>query len=190
MAGSVNKVILVGNLGKDPEVRSSQSGQKIVSFSLATSDTWNDRASGEKRERTEWHRVVIFNDRLADVAERFLRKGRKVYLEGALQTRKWTDQGGQERYTTEVIVDRFRGELVLLDSRNGGEGEGGGFGGGNGGSSYGGYSTGGGSADYGSAGGNGGGSRLPAPQRGGGGGASSGGWDASGSGDLDDEIPF
>ncbi|OUJ11631.1 single-stranded DNA-binding protein [Acetobacter okinawensis] len=190
MAGSVNKVILVGNLGKDPEVRSSQSGQKIVSFSLATSDTWNDRASGEKRERTEWHRVVIFNDRLADVAERFLRKGRKVYLEGALQTRKWTDQGGQERYTTEVIVDRFRGELVLLDNRNGGEGEGGGFGGGNGGSSYGGYSTGGGSADYGSAGGNGGGSRLPAPQRGGGGGASSGGWDASGSGDLDDEIPF
>ena len=121
MAGSVNKVILVGNLGKDPEVRNTQSGQKIVSFSLATSDTWNDRASGEKRERTEWHRVVIFNDRLADVAERFLRKGRKVYLEGALQTRKWTDQGGQERYTTEVIVDRFRGELVLLDSRNGGE---------------------------------------------------------------------
>ena len=189
MAGSVNKVILVGNLGKDPEVRSSQSGQKIVSFSLATSDTWNDRASGEKRERTEWHRVVIFNDRLADVAERFLRKGRKVYLEGALQTRKWTDQGGQERYTTEVIVDRFRGELVLLDSRNGGEGDGGGFGGGGGGSSYGGYSTGGGNSDYGNAGGNGGGSRLPAPQRGGGG-APSGGWDASGSGDLDDEIPF
>nr|WP_279184683.1 single-stranded DNA-binding protein [Acetobacter syzygii] len=117
MSGSVNKVILVGNLGKDPEVRHAQSGQKIVSFSLATSDTWNDRASGEKRERTEWHRVVIFNDRLADVAERFLRKGRKVYLEGALQTRKWTDQSGQERYTTEVIVDRFRGELVLLDGR-------------------------------------------------------------------------
>ncbi|MFT8518875.1 MAG: single-stranded DNA-binding protein [Acetobacter syzygii] len=186
MAGSVNKVILVGNLGKDPEVRSSQSGQKIVSFSLATSDTWNDRASGEKRERTEWHRVVIFNDRLADVAERFLRKGRKVYLEGALQTRKWTDQGGQERYTTEVIVDRFRGELVLLDSRNGGEGEGGGFGGG---SSYGGYNTGGGNSDYGNGGGGSSSSRLPAPQRGGGG-APSGGWDASGSGDLDDEIPF
>ncbi|MCP1242826.1 single-stranded DNA-binding protein [Acetobacter lambici] len=194
MAGSVNKVILVGNLGKDPEVRTSQNGQKIVSFSLATSDTWNDRASGEKRERTEWHRVVIFNDRLADVAERFLRKGRKVYLEGSLQTRKWTDQGGQERYTTEVVVDRFRGELVLLDSRNGGEGEGGGgFGGGNGGSSYGGYNTGGGNADYGNGGGGAGGSagssRLPAPQRGGGG-APSGGWDASGSGDLDDEIPF
>ena len=117
MSGSVNKVILVGNLGKDPEVRHGQSGAKIVSFSLATGDTWNDRATGEKRERTEWHRVVIFNDRLADVAERFLRKGRKVYLEGALQTRKWTDQGGQERYTTEVIVDRVRGELVLLDGR-------------------------------------------------------------------------
>ena len=122
MAGSVNKVILVGNLGKDPEVRSSQSGQKIVSFSLATSETWNDRTSGEKRERTEWHRVVIFNDRLADVAERFLRKGRKVYLEGALQTRKWTGQDGKENYTTEVIVDRFRGELVLLDSRNSADG--------------------------------------------------------------------
>lgn len=194
MAGSVNKVILVGNLGKDPEVRSSQSGQKIVSFSLATSDTWNDRASGEKRERTEWHRVVIFNDRLAEVAERFLRKGRKVYLEGALQTRKWTDQSGQERYTTEVIVERFRGELVLLDSRTGGEGEGGGgFGGSTGGSSYGGYNTSGG-PDYGNDrnGGNGGASsRLPAPQRGGGGGgAASGGWDASGGGDLDDEIPF
>ncbi|WP_354859833.1 single-stranded DNA-binding protein [Acetobacter fabarum] len=117
MSGSVNKVILVGNLGKDPEVRHGQSGAKIASFSLATGDTWNDRATGEKRERTEWHRVVIFNDRLADVAERFLRKGRKVYLEGALQTRKWTDQSGQERYTTEVVVDRFRGELVLLDSR-------------------------------------------------------------------------
>ncbi|MFT8817951.1 MAG: single-stranded DNA-binding protein, partial [Komagataeibacter saccharivorans] len=96
MAGSVNKVILVGNLGKDPEVRNSQSGAKIVSLTLATSDTWNDRASGERRERTEWHRVVIFNDRIADVAERFLRKGRKVYLEGSLQTRKWTDQSGQD----------------------------------------------------------------------------------------------
>lgn len=121
MAGSVNKVILVGNLGKDPETRTTQSGQKIVSFSLATSDTWNDRASGEKRERTEWHRVAIFNDRLAGVAERFLRKGRKVYLEGALRTRKWTTQDGKENYTTEVVIEQFRGELVLLDSRNGGE---------------------------------------------------------------------
>jgi single-strand DNA-binding protein len=119
MAGSVNKVILVGNLGKDPEVRNTQSGAKIVSLTLATSETWNDRASGERRERTEWHRVVIFNERLADVAERFLRKGRKVYLEGSLQTRKWTDQSGQERYTTEIVVDRFRGELVLLDSNRG-----------------------------------------------------------------------
>ena len=116
MAGSVNKVILVGNLGKDPEVRNTQSGSKIVNLTVATSETWNDRQSGERKERTEWHRVVIFNDRLGDVAERFLRKGRKVYLEGELRTRKWTDQSGQERYTTEVTIDRFRGELVLLDS--------------------------------------------------------------------------
>ncbi|GBQ21569.1 single-strand DNA binding protein Ssb [Gluconacetobacter sacchari DSM 12717] len=116
MAGSVNKVILVGNLGKDPEIRHAQSGAKIVSLTLATSDTWNDKASGERREKTEWHRVVIYNERIADVAERFLRKGRKIYLEGSLQTRKWTDQSGQERYTTEVVVDRFRGDLVLLDS--------------------------------------------------------------------------
>lgn len=121
MSGSVNKVILVGNLGKDPEVRTTQGGQKIVSFPLATSDTWNDKQSGDRRERTEWHRVVIFNERLADVAERFLRKGRKVYLEGALQTRKWTGQDGTENYTTEVIVERFRGELVLLDGRPEGE---------------------------------------------------------------------
>lgn len=200
MAGSVNKVILVGNLGKDPEVRTSQNGMKIVSFSIATSDTWNDRASGERRERTEWHRVVIFNDRLADVAERFLRKGRKVYLEGALQTRKWTDQSGQERYTTEVIVERFRGELVLLDSRSGGEGEeSGGYGGG--GSSYGGGNAGGGYGG-GNSGGYGGGSmgggdfggssalRQNTPSRGPGGGGNSGGWDAPGNSDLDDEIPF
>ena len=123
MAGSVNKVILVGNLGRDPEVRTTQDGQKIVQFSLATSDSWNDRASGERKERTEWHRVVIFNDRLADVAERFLRKGRKVYVEGALQTRKWTDQqSGQEKYSTEVVLGRYRGELTLLDSATGGEG--------------------------------------------------------------------
>ncbi|AXY21449.1 Single-stranded DNA-binding protein [Komagataeibacter saccharivorans] len=186
MAGSVNKVILVGNLGKDPEVRNSQSGAKIVSLTLATSDTWNDRASGERRERTEWHRVVIFNDRIADVAERFLRKGRKVYLEGSLQTRKWTDQSGQDRYTTEVVVDRFRGDLVLLDSNRGGDSggddAGGGYGGGYGG------------------GGGGGGYSAPArqqPQRndrpasGGGSGGSGGGWDApAGGSDLDDEIPF
>ncbi|MBN8928171.1 MAG: single-stranded DNA-binding protein, partial [Rhodospirillales bacterium] len=148
MAGSVNKVILVGNLGKDPEVRTTQDGSKIVNLTLATSETWNDRGSGERKERTEWHRVVIFNDRIGDVAERFLRKGRKVYVEGALQTRKWTDQQGQERYTTEVVIGRFRGELVLLDSNrgeDGGMGEGGGWsggasGGGGGGGGYGGGS--------------------------------------------------
>jgi single-strand DNA-binding protein len=127
MAGSVNKVILVGNLGKDPEVRNAQNGTKIVSFSLATSENWNDKASGERKERTEWHRVVIFNERLGDVAERFLRKGRKVYIEGALQTRKWTDQTGAEKYSTEVVLSQFRGELVLLDSRSDGEGMSGGM---------------------------------------------------------------
>lgn len=118
MAGSVNKVILVGNLGKDPEVRNAQNGSKIVTFSLATSESWNDKSSGERREKTEWHRIVIFNERIADVAEKYVGKGRKVYIEGALQTRKWTDQSGQERYTTEIVIDRFRGELTLLDSGN------------------------------------------------------------------------
>src|SRR5215475_8339860 len=122
MAGSVNKVILVGNLGKDPEVRTTQDGQKIVNLTLATSENWNDRQTGERKERTEWHRVVIFNDRVGDVAERYLHKGSKVYVEGALQTRKWTDQSGQERYTTEVVISRFKGELTMLDTRGGGEG--------------------------------------------------------------------
>jgi single-strand DNA-binding protein len=120
MAGSVNKVILVGNLGRDPEVRYTQGNQKIVHLSVATSERWRDRQSGETRERTEWHRVVIFNENLADVAEKYLSKGRTVYLEGQLQTRKWQDQGGQERYTTEVVLQRFRGELVLLGGREGG----------------------------------------------------------------------
>lgn len=119
MAGSVNKVILVGNLGRDPEVRNLQDGSKVVHLSVATSERWKDRQSGENRERTEWHRVVIFNDRLGEVAERYLRKGSKVYLEGALQTRKWTGQDGQDRYTTEVVLQRFRGELTLLDGRSG-----------------------------------------------------------------------
>jgi single-strand DNA-binding protein len=118
MAGSVNKVTLVGNLGRDPEVRTTQDGLKIVHLAVATSDRWRDRNSGENRERTEWHRVVIFNERLGEVAERYLSKGRSVYLEGALQTRKWTDQSGQERYTTEVVLQRFRGELVLLGGRD------------------------------------------------------------------------
>ena len=119
MAGSVNKVTLVGNLGKDPEIRTTQSNMKIVNLSVATSESWNDKASGERQERTEWHRVVIMNDRLADVAERFLRKGSKVYLEGKLQTRKWTDQSGQEKYTTEVLLGRIGAELVLLDRAGG-----------------------------------------------------------------------
>jgi len=140
MAGSVNKVILVGNLGKDPEVRSTQDGSKIVNLTLATSETWNDRASGERKERTEWHRVVIFNDRVADVAERFLKKGAKIYVEGSLQTRKWTDQQGQERYTTEVVIGRFNGQLTMLDGRSGGS-EGGYPGGAEGGSAGGGGFT-------------------------------------------------
>jgi single-strand DNA-binding protein len=134
MAGSVNKVILIGNLGRDPEVRSTQDGMKIVQLSLATSESWKDRASGERRERTEWHRVVIFNERLAEVAEQYLRKGSKVYVEGQLQTRKWQDKEGQDRYTTEVVLGRFRGELTMLDTRGSeGGGYGGGYGGGGGG---------------------------------------------------------
>ena len=124
MAGSVNKVILVGNLGRDPEVRSSQDGTKIVNLSIATSERWKDRNSGEQRERTEWHRVVIFNENLARLAEQYLRKGSSVYLEGQLQTRKWTDQQGVEKYTTEVVLGRYRGELTFL----GGRGDGGGYG--------------------------------------------------------------
>jgi single-strand DNA-binding protein len=167
MAGSVNKVILVGNLGKDPEIRNLQDGSKVANFSIATSESWNDRASGERKERTEWHRVVIFNDRLCEVAEKYLRKGGKVYVEGALQTRKWTDQSGQEKFSTEIVLQKFRGELTMLDSRNAG-GEGG-------------YE--------------GGGARMPAasaPAARGGGSS----WEAppqsksSGGGDLDDEIPF
>ncbi len=164
MAGSVNKVILIGNLGKDPEVRNAQNGSKIVNFNIATSDTWNDKATGERKERTEWHRIVIFNERLADVAERFLKKGRKVYVEGSLQTRKWTDQSGQEKYTTEVVIDRFRGELTLLDSNREGSDMG----------DSGGYQP-----------------RQPtraaAPAARSGGGAPS--WEPS-KGDLDDDIPF
>ena len=160
MAGSVNKVILVGNLGRDPEVRHTQDGTKIVHLSVATSERWRDRSSGENRERTEWHRVVIFNERLGEVAEKYLAKGRTVYLEGQLQTRKWTDQSGQEKYTTEVVLQRFRGELTLL----GGRGDDAGFGGGS-------------PDDDGRGGPSGGG--------GGGGGRKSSGYD-----DLDDEIPF
>ncbi|MBI1199499.1 MAG: single-stranded DNA-binding protein [Phenylobacterium sp.] len=132
MAGSVNKVILVGNLGADPEIRTLNSGDRVANLRVATSETWRDRMSGERKERTEWHRVVIFNDNLVKVAENFLRKGSKVYIEGALQTRKWTDQSGQEKYSTEVVLQKFRGELTMLDGRGDAEREeGGGYGGGN-----------------------------------------------------------
>lgn len=123
MAGSVNKVILVGNLGRDPEVRHAQNGSKIVTMSVATSESWKDRQSGERREKTEWHRVVIFDDRLADVAESYLHKGSKVYLEGTLQTRKWTGNDGVEKYTTEVVLPRFRGVMTMLDTRGGAGGD-------------------------------------------------------------------
>ena len=132
MSGSVNKVILVGNLGRDPEVRSMSSGDPVVNLSLATSERWTDRSSGEKREKTEWHRVVVFDERLCDVAQKYLRKGSKIYIEGQLQTRKWTDQQGVEKYSTEVVLRRFNGTLTMLDSRGEGGGGGGDYGGGGG----------------------------------------------------------
>jgi len=162
MAGSVNKVTLIGNLGRDPEIRFSQNGDKIGNLSIATSESWNDKATGERREKTEWHRVVIFNKHLADIAEKYLKKGSKVYLEGALQTRKWTDNSGVEKYSTEVVLGNFKGELTMLDGRGDGGGGGGGYsGGGGGGGSQ--------EPDYG-----------PGPN------------DSSGGAgdDLDDEIPF
>ncbi len=129
MAGSINKVILVGNLGRDPEIRSMQNGGRVCNLSVATSESWNDKQSGERKEKTEWHRVVIFDERLVEVCEKYLRKGRKVFVEGQLQTRKWQDQSGQDKYSTEVVLQRFRGELQILDSnREGGGGGGGGMG--------------------------------------------------------------
>jgi len=125
MAGSVNKVILVGNLGKDPEVRTMQNGGKVCSFTLATSESWKDRNSGERQERTQWHQIAIFNENLAGIAERYLKKGSKVYVEGQLETRKWQDQSGNDRYTTEVVLRQFRGELTLLDRAGEGGGRGG-----------------------------------------------------------------
>ena len=179
MAGSVNKVILVGNLGRDPEVRRLGSGEPVVNLRIATSETWRDKQSGEKKERTEWHSVVIFNENLAKVAEQYLKKGSKIYIEGQLQTRKWQDQSGVEKYTTEIVLQRYRGELTILDSRGqGGSDEYGEGGGGmveerSSGSSFG---------RSGPASGGGGGSRQPA-MAGGGGGRSS-------SSHLDDDIPF
>lgn len=175
MAGSVNKVILVGNLGADPEIRRLNSGDAVVNLRIATSESWRDRQSGERRERTEWHNVVIFNENLVKVAEQFLKKGSKIYIEGALQTRSWEDQSGQKRYTTEVVLQKFRGELQMLDGRNEGGGGGGSAGGGGGG-----YDRGGGGGRVEQGGGaSGGGDRG---YGGGGGGGSSR--------DLDDEIPF
>ena len=160
MAGSVNKVILVGNLGKDPEVRTMGDGKPVVNLSIATSDSWKDKNTGERREKTEWHRVVIFNENLARIAQDYLKKGSKVYVEGALQTRKWTDQAGVDKYSTEVVLQNFNGTLTMLDSRN----EGGGFGGGASGGN-----------DYGQAGSSASSAPAasPAPQD-----------------DLDDDIPF
>src|SRR4051795_11237770 len=164
MAGSVISVILIGNLGADPEIRTLNSGDRVANLRIATSETWRDRSSGERKERTEWHRVVIFNDNLVKVAESYLKKGAKVYIEGAIQTRKWTDQSGQEKFSTEVVLQKFRGELTMLDGR----GEGGGGGGG----------------DEGYGGGYGGGFSSGAKQ------PASAGPREDFSADLDDEIPF
>ena len=174
MAGSVNKVIIVGNLGRDPEVRSFPNGGKVCNLRIATSETWRDRTSGERKERTEWHSVAIFSEPLAKIAEQYLRKGSKVYIEGQLETRKWQDPSGNDRYSTEVVLRPYRGELTLLDGRSEGGGGGdnrgydeGGYGGGSPGG-YGGGPSGGGSSGSGSSGGNAGGGRS----------------------DIDDEIPF
>ena len=176
MAGSVNKVILVGNLGKDPEIRSFQNGGKVANFSIATSESWKDKNTGEKREKTDWHNVAIFNEGLVRVAEQYLRKGSKVYIEGQLQTRKWTDQSGTDKYTTEVVLQNYNGTLVMLDGRSDGGGSGGGGGmrnSGGGGNSWG-------NDGGGSSGGNyGGGSSQ-------GGGSGGGAFDS----DLDDDVPF
>ncbi len=167
MAGSVNKVILVGNLGRDPEVRSFQNGGKVCNLRIATSETWKDRNTGERREKTEWHSVAIFQEGLVRVAEQYLRKGSKVYIEGQLQTRKWQDQSGADRYSTEVVLQGFGGTLVMLDGRS--EGGGGNYGGG---------------------GGQGGGGGYPDDRFGGGQGGGNQGGGFGGSKDMDDEIPF
>jgi len=164
MAGSVNKVILIGNLGKDPEIRRTQDGRPIANLSVATSETWRDKATGERKEKTEWHRVVIFNEGLCKIAEQYLKKGAKVYIEGALQTRKWTDQSGVEKYSTEVVLQGFNSQLTMLDGRSGGGG--GGFGDDVGG-------------DFGSSGPSSSAPRRPVAAGGG-----------RGNGDMDDEIPF
>ena len=166
MAGSVNKVILVGNLGRDPEIRFAQNGNKIANFSIATSESWRDKSSGERKEKTEWHRIVVFSEGLATIAEKYLKKGSKVYIEGALQTRKWTDKDGAEKYSTEIVLQGFNSTLTMLDGRSEGGG-GGSYGGGGGGDTGGGGNN----PDWSS------------PDQGGQSGAPAGG-------DLDDEIPF
>ena len=175
MAGSVNKVILIGNLGADPEIRRTQDGRPIANLSIATSESWRDKNTGERREKTEWHRVVVFNEGLCKIIEQYLKKGSKIYLEGALQTRKWTDNNGQDRYSTEVVLQGFNGTLTMLDGRS----EGGGSGGGGGGSWDQSGGGGGGGGNFGQSGPSGGG------QSGGGGGAP-----PMGGNDMDDEIPF
>jgi single-strand DNA-binding protein len=177
MAGSVNKVILVGNLGRDPEIRRTQDGRPIANLNIATSETWRDKATGERREKTEWHRVVIFSEPLCKVVEQYLKKGAKVYIEGSLQTRKYQDQQGQEKYSTEIVLQGFNSTLTMLDGRAGGGG-----------------GDAGGSDDYGSSGGDFGSSspaprRQPAPAMGSGGGGGAGG-SGGRRGDMDDEIPF
>ncbi|MEO9896463.1 MAG: single-stranded DNA-binding protein [Paracoccaceae bacterium] len=176
MAGSVNKVILIGNLGRDPEVRTFQNGGKVCNLRIATSETWKDRNTGERRERTEWHSVAIFQEGLVRIAEQYLRKGSKVYIEGQLQTRKWQDQSGQDKYSTEVVLQGFGGTLTMLDGRDGQSGGGGNYGGGGGGGQMG-YDDRGG--DYGGDTGGGNGS-----------GGNSGGGNPAPSRDIDDEIPF
>ena len=175
MAGSVNKVILIGNLGADPDIKRTQDGRPIANLSIATSESWRDKNSGERREKTEWHRVVIFNEGLCKIAENYLKKGSKVYVEGQLQTRKWTDQSGQDKYSTEVVLQGFNGNLTMLDGRN--EGGGGGGGGSRGG-------------DYGGGGDFGGGSSGGGDRGGSGGGFGGGGSGGGSSRDLDDDIPF
>ena len=178
MAGSVNKVILIGNLGRDPEVRSFQNGGKVVNLRIATSETWRDKQSGERKERTEWHSVAIFNEGIAKIAEQYLKKGSTVYIEGSLETRKWQDQTGQDKYTTEIVLRPYNGNLTLLGGR------------GDGGSGGGGYDDRGGYEDGGQGGGYGGGSSSGGGGGRGGYGGGSGGGAGGGRSDMDDEIPF
>ncbi|WP_313617151.1 single-stranded DNA-binding protein [Agrobacterium sp.] len=188
MAGSVNKVILIGNVGADPEIRRTQDGRPIANLRIATSESWRDRNSGERKEKTEWHTVVVFNEGLCKVIEQYVKKGAKLYIEGALQTRKWQDQNGNDRYSTEVVLQGFGSTLTMLDGRGEGGGRGGDFGGG--GNDYGGGSSGG--YGGGSSGGGYGGGYDQQPSRGGGGGGR-GGQSSGGGGfsnDMDDDIPF